>query len=98
MFRGTTPVNKFTSSVDLSDADVVYITYKQADKVIVERQKDSITFGEGFFTIKLTQEETLKFSERAVGIQIRARFPDGTAIASNIIKTSAEDVLKDGVI
>lgn len=98
MFRGTTPVNKFTTATDLSDADVVCITYKQADKVIVERQKDSITFGEGFFSVKLTQEETLKFSERAVSIQIRARFPDGTAIASNIITTSAEDVLKDGVI
>ena len=98
MYRGTTPTNQFTCDINLNDADAIYITYEQNHRVIVEKTKADVVFGEGFISVKLTQEETLRFSERAVNIQIRARFPDGTAIASNIIHTAASDVLKEGVI
>lgn len=33
-----------------------------------------------------------------VEIQIRAKFADGTAVASEIIKTTVEEILKEGVI
>ncbi len=100
MIRGTTPTNTFTVDMDLRTADVIYITYKQGCTVVVERTKDqldSITATE--LTLTLTQEETLKFNEGGfVAIQIRARFSNGLAVASNIIKTTAGEILKDGVI
>lgn len=98
MFRGTTPTNVFNVDVDLTNAEVIYITYKQQNKVVFEKTKDDITATAQTLTVKLTQEETLKLTEREVEIQIRARFSDGTALASNIIKTTASKILKDGVI
>jgi hypothetical protein len=109
MIRGTTPTNTFTVDMDLRAADVIYITYKQGCTVVVERTKDqldSITATE--LTLTLTQDETLKFNRAPVNtypsytdfvsIQIRARFSNGLAVASNIIKTTVGEILKDGVI
>lgn len=99
MYRGTTPTNTFrTGDLDLSTADAVYITYKQRGKVIAEKTKADCTFGENSVSVTLTQEDTLNFSESDVLIQIRARFPDGRAVASNIIETPALAILKEGVI
>lgn len=102
MRKGTTPTNVFTTDQDLSDADVVYITYKQKNTVMVEKDKDDITFASDSdtytMTVRLTQAETLSFNELPIEIQIRARWADGTAIASNIVSTNAKEVLKDGVI
>ena len=98
MYRGSTPTNTFTSKLDLSTADVVYITYTQDNVVIVEKNKSDCTFGEGTVSVTLSQQDTLKFSVRAVEIQIRARFADSRAVVSNIIQTTADRVLKDGVI
>ena len=98
MYRGTTPVNTFTTNMDLSEADVIYITYQQNDVTVIEKQKSDITFGEGSLSVQLTQADTLKLEKRDLLIQIRAKFNDGTAVASNVIKTTAEMILKDGAI
>lgn len=98
MFRGTTPTNTFTTNLDLSTAEVIYITYQQNGQDIIEKNINDITFGEGSLSVELTQEDTLKLSDREVLIQIRAKFSNGKAVASNIIKTPAKMILKDGVI
>lgn len=104
MYRGTTPTNVFKTAQNLSDADVVYITYKQAQKTVVEKTKQDIEFGTDgdmhTLTVKLTQADTLAFFKdlKTVEIQIRARYPDGTAIASEVVTASVSEVLKDGII
>lgn len=102
MYRGTTPSNTFTTAVDISEAAVAYITYKQNGKNVLEKTKDDMTFGtEGqihTITVGLTQAETLAFDDSMVAIQIRARFSDGRAIASNTISTTVHQILKDGEI
>lgn len=108
MFRGTTPTNTFTSGIDLSEAAVVYLTYTQRGTVRIEKTKEDITFTSDpgdehtppsyTMTVVLTQEETLGLDETGVEIQVRARFADGTAVASHIVKTTAERILKDGEI
>ena len=98
MFRGTTPTNRFEVEVDLTEAEVIYITYKQGDKVLFEKTKQDIEVAPDSLTVVLTQQETLKLGGREVKIQIRARFPDGTAIASNVIRASVDEILKEGVI
>lgn len=99
MRRGTTPKHTFKSKIDLRDAEVIYMTYKQKGKVIVERSKEQMDVFEDKIEIHLTQQETLAFSTIGdVEIQCRARFPDTDAIASNIIECPALKILKEGVI
>ena len=98
MIRGTTPLNIFTVDEDLTNADVIYITYKQNNNVAIEKSLPDIQVTSDTLTVRLTQEDTLNLEPREVSIQIRARFADGTAIASNVIQTTATKVLKDGVI
>lgn len=97
--RGSTPVHIFHTSVDLRDADVLFITYQQAGKTVVEKDKSDCEVSEDKFQLQLTQEETLMFNpEHSVRIQVRARFVDDTAIVSNIIHTDVGKLLKSGVI
>lgn len=98
--RGSTPTNTFTTDTDLRGLEVLYITYHQDGKNLVEKTINDIEIEEEYIETTLSQEETLRFSERGgnVLIQIRGRFPDGSAPISNIIVTTVERVLKDGVI
>lgn len=100
MFRGTTPVNIFTTDIDLSLAEVIYVTYSQNGTVVLEKTQDDLTeVTDSQITLQLSQEDTLKFAQNVpVEIQIRARTALGEAVASNIIKTTAARILKDGVI
>lgn len=99
MTRGTTPTQIFNVDVDLTSAEVVYVTYKQRAYVVLEKSIEDMDITPEQIVFPLTQEDTLRFNTKLpVDIQIRARFPDGNAIASNIIETSAEVILKEGVI
>ena len=98
MIRGTTPTHIFNVNVDLTNADVIYITYKQGNDTVVEKVKSDCEITSTSVSVTLTQEDTLKFNASDVEIQIRARFPDDSAIASNIMRTSVTRVLKSGVI
>ena len=98
MIRGTTPTNIFNVDADMRTASAIYITYDQDGTTIFEKELGDITVEEKKLTVTLTQEETLKLKPMKTRIQIRAKFPDGAAIASNIIETTASAILKDGVI
>ena len=99
--RGTTPTNTFSVDVDLRDAEVVYLTYKQGSKITLEKEKGDLEIDEDEVRVYLTQEETLalKFGGNTpVRMQFRARYADGNAIKSNIMQATVEEILKDGVI
>lgn len=97
--RGSTPTHIFNTSVDLRDADAIYITYQQAGRTIVEKDKSDIEVFEDKVQVHLSQDDTLLFSTNLyVHIQVRAKFMDGTAIVSNIISARAGKLLKQGVI
>ena len=55
---------------------------------------------EGGFEVKLSQEETLGFKSTGIDaeVQIRARWEDGTAVASNVIVVPVSKIIKGGVI
>ena len=99
MIRGTTPTHIYKTDADLSDAEVVYVTYQQGNRVL-EKTKDDLTFTDTGFELKLTQDETLKFKAGVIDaeVQIRARFADGTAVASNVIPVPISKIIKGGVI
>lgn len=99
MIRGTTPIHIFHTDVDLTTAEVIYVTYTQGTTV-VEKTKDDCEVEEDTVTVHLTQEETLQFKAGGytANVQIRARYADGTALASNIISIDISRILKNGVI
>ena len=99
MRRGTTPTQIFNVDVDLTSAEVIYVTYKQRSCIVLEKGIEEMDITPEQILFPLSQEDTLRFKPMLpVQIQIRARFPDGNAIASNIIDTYAEVILKEGVI
>lgn len=98
MIRGTTPTHIFETDVDLRDFRI-YISYKQRGSVIVEKTNEDCEITATQVSVKLSQEDTLKFNiDAPVRIQIRAVVENGDAIASDIIDTPAREILKDGVI
>lgn len=98
MHRGTTPINIFRTDVDLTNASVLFITYKQNGKVVLEKTIDDLSIHGEMVEVRLSQRETLLFSEGIVTIQIRAKFQDGSVIASSLIRTNAREILKEGEI
>ena len=100
MYRGTTPNNIFSVDIDLTGAEVVYITYSQKGETVIEKTIDDITITSESLTVTLTQAETLRLKEREVEIQIRAGFggENGDRVRSNIMVAEVEKILKDGEI
>lgn len=99
MRRGTTVENTFTTDIDLSEAEVIFITYKQKNRKIIEKSIDDITVTADSLSLTLTQTDTLAFAADApVEVQIRARFASGSAVASNVMTTTVDKILKEGVI
>ena len=97
--RGTTPTNTFTTDIDLTTVKVLYVTYKQDCNTVIEKQKKDVEITPESIIVHLSQAETLRFKQdKPVEVQIRAKFYDGNAVASNIIKTSVQRILKDGEI
>ena len=97
MRRGSTPTNTFDVDLDLRDA-TVFISYEQDGAIVVEKTGEDLTVGESQISLSLTQEETLKFHPGKVFMQIRYVFPNGAADGSDIIQTTFERIIKDGVI
>lgn len=96
--RGATITNTFTVDVDLTSATALYITYKQADRVVLEKELEDCTVTSESIEVTLSQEDTCCFKEGDVEIQIRAKLFDGAALVSKVIYTSASKLLKEGVI
>ena len=100
MRRGTTPTNIFkTKDISLVEASVLFVTYQQNGETIFEKTLEDCEITEEDVTVHLTQEETLALSNtQLVQIQIRVGFPDGSRLASNVVKAPAGKILKDGTI
>ncbi len=96
--RGATPLHTFTVDEDCRLAEVIYITYVQHGRVVVEKTINDITVEEDTITVQLSQEDTLRFDESETRIQIRARFPGGRAIKSEVMLTEGDELLKTEVI
>lgn len=100
MFRGTTPTLEFIFAYNLEDLNIkaFYITIKQGNILIAEKELEDITIEKEKAIIELTQEDTLKISGTTL-LSIQARLKiDDKAYATNIITTGASSILKDGVI
>lgn len=103
--RGTTPTHIFRVPIDLTSAAEIEIDYsqeydytKQEYIILVKKELPDIEVMTDRLQVSLTQEETLRFTEGIVYMQIRARFPDNKAVKSVVKTTSADRLLREGVI
>lgn len=98
MVRGTTPIHTFGTDIDLRGAKV-YVTYKQGGVTIVEKTNKDLEITENGVITMLSQAETLRFkANKPIEMQVRYVLPSGVADASNIVKGTAEEILKGGEI
>lgn len=98
IIRGTTPTHVFDVDMNLTTAEEIYITYRQSKGRTVEKTLNDISVSEDQISTHLTQADTLVFSpyDGLVEIQIRAKYADGSAIASSKMYAEILPVLKDG--
>ena len=99
MFKYTTPILTFEFPYLDNNCSEVFITFTQAKKIVLDMDKNKISFGDGTCSVELTQEQTGMFTGGIpIVAQIRVLLVNGTATASNIISIPIESVLKSGVI
>lgn len=99
MIRGTTPTFTFTADMDCTQIDKLDVSFAQRDEVVLSKGLADCAIDGNEITVHLTEEDTLLFDCRKnpVMIQLRAGIGD-KRIASNIMHTTAEVILKDGCL
>ena len=101
MYRGTTPTLSFKFPFEQDIVDYVWVTLVQGGVIKVDKklQGSDISISDDSIKVTLSQKETLRLSHnKIVEMQIRVKFNDGSAVASNIMTESVEKILKDGEI
>ena len=105
--RGTTPTHIFKTSVDLTNAQELFLTYKQGDNVRIEKTLADVTIEpieddekyQSLVKVQLTQADTLALkASEFVDIQARVKFPNEKALASDILNIPVRGILKEGII
>lgn len=96
---GTTPTHEFAVTEDFTGATKCFITYQQNGQTVLEKDINDVTITATKISTTLTQEDTLGFAELVpVRMQIRIKMPDGSVHKSEVIKTTTDELLKEGVI
>lgn len=100
MIRGTTPTIVLTidTSLDLQKMKQIWVTF---ENLVHERTyiKEEVQIqSDNSLVIQLSQQDTLKFCEGTVSVQVRLLTEDDKAYATNIQTLSVKQILKEGVI
>lgn len=97
--RGTTPTHFFRTDISLVGVAALSLVYAQNDIILVKKTLDDVTITDTLLSVRLSQSDTLAFKDKTpVSMQIRARFPDGTAVGCDIIFDDVKKILEDGEI
>ena len=97
MIRGTTPTHSFVLPFETSIVKSAKVIYAQSDAVILE--KASCTMEGNTLSVRLTQEETLKFDcKKNVEIQLRILTEANDALTSDIITIDVARCLDEEVL
>lgn len=104
MYKGVTPTYTFKapSTVDLSLASKVWVTFSTTgEREILTKSGDEITIENNSAEVFLTQNETLKFPEGRVKVQLNWIYQDGLRTkraCSNKFFINVDDNLKNEVL
>ena len=97
MRRGTTPTYTFPIPFSIDSIATAKVTFAQSG-VLVEKKLEDCGRGEDEISVKLTQEETFRFSEGAVSIQLRVLTEGGDALASDPMHDMVDGCLDEEVL
>ena len=99
MRPGTTPIVKIGIPVTLENVVNVRIIFAHFDSVILVKEFPDVTCGEGEVSVRLSQEETLKFNDlHFMKVQVRILYADETSEASDVMECFINELLEDCVI
>lgn len=99
IIRGTTPTIKYTfKKVDTADLTTAYLTVRQGNDIMIERDISTAEIAEGYVSWVLTQEETLSLARGAVIFMLNWKTADGTRGASekrriNVVENDKNEVI-----
>lgn len=98
MYRGTTPLIRFTLPVDSGTLKSCSVAFAQNGRLVLEKTLEEANKDGRNLSFGLSQEETLTLNSNfPCEIQLRAVI-GGTAFASKIFKVSVSRILKDGLL
>ena len=98
MIRGTTPTHTFILPFPASTITEAYISYAQFGSVRIEKTLADCTVRGSNLTLKLSQAETLRLSDKArTEIQLAVRI-DEEVYRSQIIEVETARILKEAEI
>ena len=99
MMQGTTPTHKFTLPFDTEMVADARIIYAQNERVVLKKELKDCQCEANTISVKLTQEETLKFRfPKSVQVQVRVLTLGNEAVNSKIYTISVEECLDDEVL
>lgn len=99
MRRGTTAPQKLTLPISTDLIDVLEVTYKQGEKIILQKHKDDCELDGNTIKYTLTQEETFLFShEKYATVQVRMKTNDGDVLGTEIEKVDVKESQSEEVL
>jgi len=99
MYRGTTPTHMFTLPFETDLLKTIQITYRQFDRIILQKEKKDCTLTEKAIKLELTQQESLLFqAEQPVAVQLRVVTDKGKVMASDIACVPVKACLDEEVL
>ena len=99
MIRGTTPTYTFALPFHTELIQAIEISFEQDNAVKLTKSTADCTMDEMTVAIKLTQEETFKFTGDAfLNIQIRILTTGNDVIASNLMQDHCTDSISNEVL
>ena len=99
MIRGTTPKHIFKTALPAENIKNWLIVYAQDKQVILKKRKDDCELSGSTITVRLTQEDTLKFEcGKSVQIQIKVLTTSGDVFASFVDLKHIYTCLDDEVL
>lgn len=99
MIRGTTPTLVFTFPFETSVIKKLWLTFYQHGNEILTLNESHCKFDDGTVKVTLSQNDTLRLAQNTtVDFQFRVLTQNDLALASNVMTTAVQRILKDGEI
>lgn len=90
MIRGTTPTFRFIlndDQIDLTQMDHIYVTFQQGNYVMT-KSGDDLDLSEKQVDVYFNQNESLRFKQGVLSVQINYTFDNGKRGCTNIVNVS----------
>lgn len=99
MIRGTTPRLVFAFDYTIDFIKALRITFMQNGENKVEKKEQDVTLEDNKITVKLSQEDTLAFSENEiVEVQLKVLTTEGDVLATDKYKLRVQDILNEEIL